>query len=73
MLKQRLQRTGDGSHANAKDELHADSENDFDYSTPNDVTELMKTIEKPIWGWDDASIPDDFRQVTRILRPAGRL
>lgn len=73
MLKDRLRRTGDGSHAdavNASSPL-TENESDFDYSMPADVTELMKTMKRPIWGWDDDNIPEEFRKVTKIVRAEG--
>ncbi|CAL8118625.1 unnamed protein product [Orchesella dallaii] len=72
MLKQRLHRTGNGSHnLQGIDETIFDKD-DFDYSVPADVTELMKDcIHQPIWGWDDETIPEDLRNVTKTLRSKG--
>lgn len=70
MLHQRLQRTGNGNHYSKTGELLSSKiEDDFGCTTPKDVSDMMKSLDSPIWGWDDDAIPDDFRKVTRILRP----
>lgn len=67
MLRDRLNRTGAGSHVYAKP-YEKVSKSDEDTSMP-DVTELMKSMEQPLWGWDDERIPEDFRKFTKVLRP----
>ncbi len=69
MLKDRLRRTGDGTHTSLQaDSLDVD---DFEHTMPADVTELMREVNQPLWGWDDENLPVEFRKVTKIIRPEG--
>lgn len=54
MIKQRVERTGDGSHPWS---LKLDSSDDHHHP------------ENPVWGWDDKDMPEEDRKLAEISHP----
>lgn len=52
MIKNRVTRTGDGTHPLAQKE--------------EDISEDHHHPENPVWGWDDQDLPDEDRVLAEI-------
>lgn len=61
MLKDRMERTGDGSRLAFRVKETKDKQNSKD--------DLYDT--SMCWGWDDDSIPADLRKLTTVYKPDG--